>query len=52
MAAAQSFGTGYRLQGVLIPMLPPRVGEVGAVLLGLAIIALIYRKITFVPRAR
>ena len=44
-----TLGTGYRLQGVLIPMLPPRVGEVGAVLLGLAIIALIYRKITFVP---
>ncbi len=32
-----SFGTGYRLQGVIIPMLPPRVGEVGAVLLGLGL---------------
>jgi O-antigen ligase len=44
-----SFGTGYRLQGVLIPMLPPRVGEVGAILLGLAIIALLSRKLSFLP---
>ncbi|MGC4942201.1 O-antigen ligase family protein [Kribbella sp. DT2] len=44
-----SFGTGFRLQGVIIPMLPPRVGEVGAILLGLAIIALISRKLSFVP---
>jgi hypothetical protein len=44
-----SFGTGYRLQGVLIPMLPPRVGEVGAILLGLAIIAFFARKISFIP---
>lgn len=44
-----SFGTGYRLQGVLIPMLPPRVGEVGAILLGLAIVAFVYRKLSFLP---
>ncbi|WP_328322357.1 hypothetical protein OHA70_26900 [Kribbella sp. NBC_00382] len=44
-----SFGSGYRLQGVLIPMLPPRVGEVGALLLGLAIIAFFARKLSFVP---
>lgn len=44
-----SFGTGYRLQGVLIPMLPPRVGEVGAVLAGLTIIALFSRKMKFIP---
>lgn len=44
-----SFGSGYRLQGVLIPMLPPRVGEVGAVLLGLAIVAFCSRKLSFVP---
>ncbi|TCN42815.1 O-antigen ligase [Kribbella orskensis] len=44
-----AFGTGYRLQGVLIPMLPPRVGEVGAILLGLAIIAFVSRKLTFFP---
>jgi hypothetical protein len=44
-----SFGTGYRLQGVLIPMLPPRVGEVGAILLGLAIIAFCSRKLTLLP---
>ncbi|MEU4396660.1 O-antigen ligase family protein [Kribbella sp. NPDC023855] len=44
-----TFGTGYRLQGVLIPMLPPRVGEVGAILLGLALIGFVYRKVAFVP---
>ncbi|MDX6282172.1 MAG: hypothetical protein QOH03_3243 [Kribbellaceae bacterium] len=44
-----SFGSGYRLQGVLIPMLPPRVGEVGALLLGLAIIAFFSRKLSLVP---
>ncbi|MEU4197383.1 hypothetical protein AB0E69_36180 [Kribbella sp. NPDC026611] len=45
----RSFGTGYRLQGVIIPMLPPRVGEVGAVLLGLALIGLICRKLSTLP---
>lgn len=44
-----SFGTGYRLQGVLIPMLPPRVGEVGAIMLGLAIVAFCSRKLALVP---
>ncbi|ADB31815.1 hypothetical protein Kfla_2750 [Kribbella flavida DSM 17836] len=44
-----SFGTGFRLQGVIIPMLPPRVGEVGALLLGLAIIALVCRKLALIP---
>lgn len=44
-----AFGTGYRLQGVIIPMLPPRVGEVGALLLGLAIVALVARKLAFLP---
>ncbi|MFI5708461.1 O-antigen ligase family protein [Kribbella sp. NPDC051620] len=44
-----SFGSGYRLQGVLIPMLPPRVGEVGALLLGLAIVAFFSRKLSFIP---
>ncbi|GAA1511836.1 hypothetical protein [Kribbella lupini] len=44
-----SFGTGFRLQGVLIPMLPPRVGEVGALLLGLAVIALLARKLAVLP---
>jgi O-antigen ligase len=43
-----SLGAGYRLQGVIIPMLPPRVGEVGAVLLGLALIGLICRKLSVV----
>ena len=44
-----SFGTGFRLQGVIIPMLPPRVGEVGAILLGLALIALVSRKLAVLP---
>ncbi|MEI8409355.1 MULTISPECIES: O-antigen ligase family protein [unclassified Kribbella] len=46
-----SLGTGYRLQGVIIPMLPPRVGEVGAILLGLALIGFVCRKLSFVPAA-
>jgi len=46
-----SLGTGYRLQGVIIPMLPPRVGEVGAILLGLALIGWFCRKVSFFPAA-
>ena len=45
----RTFGSGFRLQGVIIPMLPPRVGEVGAILLGLAILALLARKIAVLP---
>ncbi|GAA2789587.1 hypothetical protein [Kribbella solani] len=45
----RSLGTGYRLQGVIIPMLPPRVGEVGAILLGLALIGLVCRKLSTLP---
>lgn len=44
-----SLGAGYRLQGVIIPMLPPRVGEVGAIVLGLALIGLICRKLSTLP---
>jgi Na+-translocating ferredoxin:NAD+ oxidoreductase RnfD subunit len=44
-----SLGTGSRLQGVIIPMLPPRVGEVGAILLGLALIGLLCRKVSALP---
>jgi hypothetical protein len=44
-----SLGAGYRLQGVIIPMLPPRVGEVGAILLGLALIGWICRKLSTIP---
>ena len=44
-----SLGTGSRLQGVIIPMLPPRVGEVGAILLGLALIGLVCRKLSALP---
>ena len=46
-----SLGTGYRLQGVIIPMLPPRVGEVGAILFGLALLGLLCRKLSFIPSA-
>lgn len=46
-----SLGAGFRLQGVIIPMLPPRVGEVGAILLGLALLGLIYRKVSLIPAA-
>ena len=48
----RSLGAGYRLQGVIIPMLPPRVGEVGAILLGLALIGLICRKLSLFPAVR
>jgi O-antigen ligase len=44
-----TLGRGFRLQGVIIPMLPPRVGEVGAIVLGLAIIALVARKLPVLP---
>ncbi|WUJ68662.1 hypothetical protein OG809_26575 [Kribbella soli] len=44
-----SLGTGSRLQGVIIPMLPPRVGEVGAILAGLALIGLVCRKLSALP---
>jgi hypothetical protein len=47
----RSLGAGYRLQGVIIPMLPPRVGEVGAILLGLALIGLVCRKLSAIPAA-
>jgi O-antigen ligase len=44
-----SFGAGGRLQGVLLPMLPPRVGEIGAVLVGLTAIALVFRQARRLP---
>ncbi|TCO35336.1 O-antigen ligase [Kribbella steppae] len=47
----RSLGAGYRLQGVIIPMLPPRVGEVGAILLGLALIGFVCKKLSAVPAA-
>jgi O-antigen ligase len=39
-----SFGPPGRLQGVFLPMLPTRVGEIGAVIVGLAVIALAFRR--------
>lgn len=38
---------GERLMGALLPMLPPRVGEVGAMLTGLALVALLARRLRF-----
>jgi hypothetical protein len=46
---AGSFAAGGRLQGVLLPMLPPRVGEIGAVLVGLTTIALVFRQARPLP---
>ncbi|MFD7158601.1 O-antigen ligase family protein [Kribbella sp. NPDC059898] len=45
----RTLGAGYRLQGVIIPMLPPRVGEVGAIMLGLALVGLVCRKLATLP---
>jgi hypothetical protein len=45
----RTLGAGSRLQGVIIPMLPPRVGEVGAILLGLALVGLVCRKLSTLP---
>jgi hypothetical protein len=46
---AGSFAAGGRLQGVFLPMLPPRVGEIGAVLVGLTSIALVFRQARPLP---
>jgi hypothetical protein len=46
---ASSFSAGGRLQGVFLPMLPPRVGEVGAILVGLTAIALVFRQARRLP---
>jgi O-Antigen ligase len=45
------FGAGGRLQGVFLPMQPPRVGEIGAILAGLTLIALVFRRTRPVPGA-
>jgi O-antigen ligase len=47
--AGRSFGDGGRLQGVFLPLLPPRVGEIGAVLVGLTAIALVFRQARRLP---
>jgi O-antigen ligase len=39
-----SFGAGGRLQGVFLPMRPPRVGEIGAILVGLTVIGLVFKR--------
>jgi O-antigen ligase len=44
-AGSASFAAGGRLQGVFLPMLPPRVGEIGAILVGLTATALAFRKL-------
>lgn len=42
--SGRSFGAGGRLVGALLPMLAPRVGEVGAVVAGLVLLALVFRR--------
>jgi hypothetical protein len=44
-----SVGAGRRLQGVILPMLSPRVGEVGAIIVGLTVIGLVLGKVRRVP---
>ena len=46
-----SFGAGGRLQGVFLPMLPPRVGEIGAILVGLTVIGIAFKRTRPVPGA-
>jgi hypothetical protein len=46
-----SFGAGGRLQGVFLPLQPPRVGEIGAILVGLTVIALVFRQTRRLPGA-
>jgi O-antigen ligase len=41
----RSFGNGGRLYGGLLPMLPPRVGEIGAIVAGLTIVALAFGRL-------
>jgi hypothetical protein len=48
---AGSFGAGGRLQGVFLPMHPTRVGEVGAIIVGLTAIALVFRQTRRLPGA-
>jgi hypothetical protein len=47
--AWEGSGSRARLQGAFIPMLPPRVGEVAAILAGLMIIALVFRQVRRIP---
>jgi O-antigen ligase len=42
-------GGGGRLQGVFLPMHPTRVGEIGAILVGLALTALVFRRMQHLP---
>jgi O-antigen ligase len=44
-----STGAGQRLQGVILPMLSPRVGEVGAIIAGLTLIGLVLGKVRRLP---
>ncbi|WP_313023249.1 O-antigen ligase family protein [Mobilicoccus sp.] len=40
---------GQRLQGLILPLTPSRVGEVGAIVLALALLLLLYRHLTWPP---
>ncbi len=44
-----SAGARPRLQGVILPMLSPRVGEVGAIIVGLTVIGLVLGKVRRLP---
>jgi hypothetical protein len=44
-----SAGAGRRLQGVILPMLSPRVGEIGAIIVGLTVIGLVLGKVRRLP---
>jgi O-Antigen ligase len=50
-AGGGSFGAGGRLQGVFLPMRPPRVGEIGAIVVGLTATALAFKKMRPLPGA-
>ena len=36
---------GYRLMGAILPMMPPRVGEIGAMLIGLTVLGVLGRRV-------
>jgi hypothetical protein len=49
VAPGSAWTAGGRLQGIFIPMLPPRVGEIGAIIVGLTAVALTFRKVKGLP---
>jgi O-antigen ligase len=49
VAPGSAWTAAGRLQGIFLPMLPPRVGEIGAILVGLTATALTFRKVRGLP---